>query len=530
MTRAFGNPDGSRADLEQVLDDFVTFPEYAAYGALASRADDRRVRIIVGAMGAGKTFYLRRLQAYSRRDGSMYASRRRDEDPPSTELIVKVCQIYRAHSLSERWRRLWTVAILRAVVSHVLYARELQGRLSGEHQEMLRSYGKLLGDSGIPEGVYEHLRQVLLAHHTEHALNTFLEDRGWSSVQHVLAECLGDLPPICLYLDAVDDNYPAAPMYWLHCQRGLFDAVLHMLRDQDVGGRLHIIAALRDIVLSSLLQSEQGPKYRGEEHIRVLRWDSDSLRFFLHAKLARLAPSQLIAPGEPPGSMSSWLGGATIRNERRGVDEQLETYLLRHTRCIPRDVVTLGNALSELVESCKAVRTEVEPEAIRKVVSRTARGFAEAQLAQAANQVLTDLMPPQAARRDFLHSYMGADAYLRPEVADTLRRLIAVLSVDRFDVADLTAWRRLASDAVSELEPDGRHIDLATILWQNGLLGFVRNDHRGTSFHFYDLSEVDHFNIPLDEREYVLHPSLLDAVPSLTSVGPEPVSALRTLF
>ncbi|MFP5346935.1 MAG: hypothetical protein ACLGIA_07905 [Actinomycetes bacterium] len=527
VARGFGNPDGSRADLDQVLDDFVTFPERGAYGALATRADDRRVRLIVGAMGAGKTVYLRRLQACSRRDVSMYASRRRDEEPPSTELIVKVCQIYRANSLSERWRRLWRVAILRAVVSHIQHERGLRRALSPHHLEILGRYGTLLGDGAIPEGVYEHLRQILVVHHTEHALNTYLEDRGWSAVQYVLAECLPGLPPICLYLDAVDDNYQAAPMYWLHCQRGLFEAVLHLLRDQDVGGRLHIIVGLRDIVLSSLLQTEQGPKYRGEEHIRVLRWDIDSLRYFLHAKVERLEPDFLMAPAERPGSMLSWLGTTTIRDDRREVDESVETYLLRHTRSIPRDVVTLGNALSDLVESRKAAGREVEPEAVRRVVSRSARGFAEAQLAQAANQLLTDLMPPQAARRDFLHSYMGADAYLRPEVADTLRRLIAVLTYDRFGRDDLTEWRRLASDAVAELEPEGRHIDLATILWQNGLLGFVRRERGETTFHFYDLSEVDHFSIPLDELEYVLHPSLLDAIPSLRSAGAEPVSALR---
>jgi hypothetical protein len=33
------------------------------------------------------------------------------------------------------------------------------------------------------------------------------------------------------------------------------------------------------------------------------------------------------------GSVENWLGSATIYNERRDIEENLEEYLLRHTRC-----------------------------------------------------------------------------------------------------------------------------------------------------------------------------------------------------
>src|SRR5215469_5099793 len=60
----FGNPDGSRADIEDLISEFVDFGGNPAFGHLATRANDSQVRVIVGRLGAGKTVYLRRLQDF----------------------------------------------------------------------------------------------------------------------------------------------------------------------------------------------------------------------------------------------------------------------------------------------------------------------------------------------------------------------------------------------------------------------------------------------------------------------------------
>src|SRR5207253_11481549 len=86
----FGNPDGSRADIEDVLDDFVDFSADPGYGGLATRADDSKVRVIVGKLGAGKTVYMRRLQDFQAHQESVYADIPQ-QSLPKTEVIVKAC-------------------------------------------------------------------------------------------------------------------------------------------------------------------------------------------------------------------------------------------------------------------------------------------------------------------------------------------------------------------------------------------------------------------------------------------------------
>ena len=48
----FGNPDGSRADIEDLISEFVDFGGDPAFGHLATRANDSMVRVIVGKLGA----------------------------------------------------------------------------------------------------------------------------------------------------------------------------------------------------------------------------------------------------------------------------------------------------------------------------------------------------------------------------------------------------------------------------------------------------------------------------------------------
>jgi hypothetical protein len=514
----FGNPDGSRADIEDLISEFVDFGGNPAYGHLATRANDSMVRVIVGKLGAGKTVYLRRLQDFQAHQDSVYADVPQ-QSLPKTEVVVKACQWFSDRVLVEKWMQIWECAIMRSLASHMLRRPELRQLLRDEQAEELeRSYGRLLEDFRRPRSIYSQVRDIINQRQTAHQLSTYLDDPLWDDLEDLLGEVIGQCKPIYFYLDGVDEEFSHAPMYWLKCQEGLFYQVMRLLRDHKLGGRLHVVVCIRDIVMSSVYRSEHAPRYYNEPHIRVLTWDRNSLLYLLGQKLQRLPPSLLMrrATSGPP-TIGDWLG---VNGSWPGPDGDgaIEDYLLSHTRLIPRDIISLGNELSEeVLRQKQAGREGLPPTALQGVVQRCARRFGDSQLAQCANQISSDLMPQGAALHDYSELFTSTQAYISG-VQEDVRSFVRMIGVDRFARADL-----LALQEVADLHFE-KTTDLASVLWQNGLLGYVDESGRRR---FYSMGDVEQFHFPPDVGMYVLHPCLMYAVGGIQHVPADSVKARK---
>ena len=512
----FGNPDGSRADIEDVLSEFVDFGGNPAYGHLATRANDSMVRVIVGKLGAGKTVYLRRLQNFQSHQESVYAAAPQ-QSLPKTEVVVKACQWFSDRVLVEKWMQIWDRAIMRSLVSYLLNRPELRQQLHDEQiEEIERSYGRLLDDFRRPRSIYSQVRDIINQRNTAHQLSTYLDDPLWDDLEDLLGEVVGQCRPIYFYLDALDEEFGHAPMYWLKCQEGLFYQVMRMLRDPRLGGRLHIVICIRNIVMSSVYRSEHAPRYYNEPHIRVLTWDRNSLLYLLQKKLQRLPSSLLMrrATTGPP-TIGDWLG---VNGHWPGPDgdETIEDYLLNHTRLIPRDIISLGNDLNEEVLRQKQAGHEgLPPEALAAVVQRCAKRFGDSQLAQCANQISSDLMPENAALHNYSELFTSTQAYISG-VQEDVRSFVRLIGTDRFSRADLMALQEVADLHFEEAT------DLASVLWQNGLLGYIDESGRRR---FYSMGDVEEFHVPPEVATYVLHPCLVYAVGGIRHVRADSAEA-----
>ena len=515
----FGNPDGSRADLEDVISEFVDFGGDPAYGHLATRANDSMVRVIVGKLGAGKTVYLRRLQDFQSHQDSVYADVPQ-QNLPKTEVVVKACQWFSDRVLVEKWMQIWERAIMRSLASHVLRRPELRQQVRDElADEIEQSYARLLDDFRRPRSIYSQVRDIINQQHTAHQLSKYLDDPLWDDLEDLLGEVISQCKPIYFYLDAVDEEFGHAPMYWLKCQEGLFYQVMRLLRDHRLGGRLHIVVCIRDIVMSSVYRSEHAPRYYNEPHIRVLTWDRSSLVYLLQQKLRRLPPSLLMRrPASGAPTIGDWLG---VDGHWPGPDGDgsIEDYLLRHTRLIPRDIISLGNELNEeVLRQKQAGRDGLPPEALQAMVQRCAKRFGDSQLAQCANQISSDLMPKNAALHDYSELFTSTQAYISG-VQEDVRSFVRMIGVDRFPRGDLEALQEVA-DLHFE-----KATDLASVLWQNGLLGYID----GTGQHrFYSMGDIEEFHFPPDVGTYVLHPCLVHAVGGIQHVPPDPAGPAGT--
>ena len=200
-------------------------------------------------------------------------------------------------------------------------------------------------------------------------------------------------------------------------------------------------------------------------------------------------------------------------------DGTIEDYLLSHTRLIPRDIISLGNELNEEVLRQKQAGHEGLPAAaLQGVVQRSAKRFGDSQLAQCANQISSDLMPKNAALHNYSELFTSTQAYISG-VQEDVRSFVRMLGVDVFPRADLEALQEVA-DLHFE-----KATNLASVLWQNGLLGYV--DEIGQR-RFYSMGDIEEFHFPPDVGTYVLHPCLVHAVGGIRHVQPGSAAAGNT--
>lgn len=517
MRVPFGTPDASREDLNHARASFVDF---AGPGGIATRHDDLRARVIVGRKGAGKTLYLRRARAHAVADDGLYADDIQ-QNLPSTSEVVAFANCYPLGVLTEKWMGIWRCAILRSLATHVLHNRRLGAKLEPEDRELLATgFVDVMGDaarSRTPLSVYSQVRSLITAGSRSAAtFDKKLARPEWDELEYLLGEFLSERPPVCFYIDAIDEEFRHAPAYWLMCQKGLFYQVMRLLRDTRLGGRLHVFISIRDHVYTSVFGSEHATRYFDPVHIRLLEWDSENIEYFLAEKVRRLSSEWL--RGEDP-SVNGWLGVDEIRNEKRRMVESPTSYLLRHTRLLPRDIVVLGNALSKRMRQRDGSVRGLTDSEIRQVVHDCARVFGREQLEISANQIAADLMHEGAALQEISEIYThadktftGSDVY-QDSVRSLLSEFIRSIGQDRFSREQFARAREQST------EKFGAETDVLAVLWQNGLLGQIpagRSDGRAI---FYSASS--HYELRIDDAagNYALHPCLIDAL-GIASDGP----------
>ena len=200
-----------------------------------------------------------------------------------------------------------------------------------------------------------------------------------------------------------------------------------------------------------------------------------------------------------------------MTDESGAAKERVEDHLIRHTRMIPRDVISLGNALArEILRHRKAGRDRLPDAALRDVVARCAKRYrATSSLAQCADPISSDLMPSTAGRYEFTGVYTGDQAYISG-VVDQMRSLIRLMKVDQFPPV---RPGRAARDRQPLLrERDRRRLGALA----ERSAGLRRRSRLQEAY--YTLGDVEEFQLPSDVEIYVLHPCLVSSVG--LSMGP----------
>lgn len=509
--RFFGDPDGSRANIA----DFVEIGELRRSSYTRSR--EERVRVVVGRKGSGKTFFLKKLKADLKANTSTRllngepatVAEAEQTELMSTEHVIRVAHWFDDKILTEIWQQLWGRAILSSVATHLLHNRDIRDVLSEEQESHLRRYfGPLLSGATWPRSPFVTIRTLINGASSRRDLLRSLENPLWDDLEGYLGYLLEGSPPFYMIVDAIDEEFSNAPMYWMRCQKGLFYEVMRLLRHSRLGARLHIVISIRDLVLYSVFRSEHASRYVGDPHMRVLSWGFDAARAFVDAKLARLDPTLWRGRPSPPANLQEWTGLKSITN-RFGNTEDLYSYALRHTQCLPRDVVLLGNVLGPAIE--RAGIGSLTSTEFKAVIENIARLSGLQQISVAANQMVSDEIPAGAAAHEYTDSYLSVKEYAIDRAA-ILTEILQECSGTRISVSEMLDLRTRAREILGAP-------DVGTILWQNGLLGLA-GDQGGDVF--FSLDRMGRLTLPDNPAGYVFHPSMRE----VAGLEPKPPAVL----
>ena len=503
----FGDADASRVDFNKLKTSFINLTSNEIQSI--EETLDTSVRVIVGRKGSGKTLYLRSIQDHYKRlnadkENTVYITDI-DNTPPDTSLIVKITSWFEDNDseADEKWRNIWKMVLLRTTYSHLFYSSDLQKYVSSKQKTgFFSKYSKILPKVKAPSSIFNQLTTVLSSFNSIKDLQTFMYLEEWGPFEYELNLLVKNAPPIYFFIDQLDDDFAHAPYQWLKCQYGLFAAMFRFIRSHTLGGRLHIVSCIRELVYAYILHTQDGNKYLSEPKIKVLRWDFNLAKHFIDKKVEFLEDHHFKSIGISK-TVENFFGTKELKLKRNGGHlEQIHSYILRHTMLMPRDIINIGNIYSE---KCLTSINHIDNEnALKEAVKYVARQIAKEQTIIASILISTRWIYNGVVENGTLNIYTD-DAMINT-INSNLCKMIMNIGKDRFS-------NRILQNSIKKYKKFNfdENDQPFNALFLSGLLGYIEtNADKVDQEIFFSESRNTQFSLPLYKKEYVFHSSLID--------------------
>ena len=335
------------------------------------------------------------------------------------------------------------------------------------------------------------MSSMLIVSDTVNKMNMLLNNICWIELYNKIQRIIKRLPPIYIFLDAIDLEYEHSPLHWTSCQKGLFYTIMAFLENSTYGEKLHLIMSMRDNVFTSILKSEHATKFSKENHIFSLDWDKSNIRDFLDRKISKLDDCYFLALKDNK-NISSWLGVSEILNESNE-QESICEFILRHTRLVPRDIINLCNELAKLKEKVTNNSSINAMEWIREVVLKESASIGDELITICAKNIRINTMLKNIAQYECSDVYTS-DKYYAEGTATKLLDLLNKYRNEKITYDIIECLNKAA-----DLEFGGT-VHLCDILWQNGALGFL--DDMG-KVHYYAQKFHGEVLLPKYKKQYM---------------------------
>jgi class 3 adenylate cyclase len=441
---------------------------------LASGRDERF--IVTGTKGFGKTLLLKAKRVvYQQSKSTVCLPENALLDKPIGDKVFSAEMIELYGHGTENWRKVWLISIAATVLKHLgmIDGLTLNPRLQA-----------LLGDP--------HLRSVI-----DHFVNLLdfprgdLFRSGSETDSHLVPRLRSVNQPVALFVDSIDEYFnkhivaaglrasdagELSAEVWHLSQMALVETAYQIRR---VNHHVKVLAAVRKEAFSRLDDATpMVQQYRGSTV--DIAYSAESLREIVLNNIRREKERNLVNPARLRADPIEAFAGMThVTHGATGQREEVFEYIYRHTLQRPRDLMTIGQKLSDIAP---AERSE---QAIKAAVNQGAT--------EIAREYLNEISP-----------YIGLE----------LEPVFALIRGNVLSREDLEVMFREHNGALrARGEPD---VHVFCMLFKAGLLGHVTTDlvssRRVQRFLRPGERTFDPDGILPQSPHYLIHPVLAELI------------------
>jgi len=356
------------------------------------------------------------------------------------------------------------------------------------------------------------LQKIVDRNRNGETLSNFAFNPELEELEKFISVLMRGCHPTHFLIDGFDDIEGETPAIWQNMQQGLFWLAFRSETTRRPLKSVRLTIAVRDTILNIARRSEHEDKFQYGTSMMVLSWSKEAGVAFFRSLLWKIRNKNFWKRTKKLTEHMpevSWLGHEAI-SYRGNQEDAIIDYIVRHSRCSPRDLISMGNSIArQLNDSSEQARRDSET--IKKAVGRASKEIARLSLKSAAFDIMKNSEFGEIVSQ--IVSGLPAD-----DATDSLTEfLIKLIGNIRSEVTLRSNFRDAVIDCLKPFTDEERAAASAEILinafWTNGIIA-IRPKKPVNSDWRFAWSDPNRFyqDLPKEDGFVGFHPSMFELV------------------
>ena len=526
----FGKLDANQRDLDEILQtnvDVRTIIQHKSFDNLLNLA------AVIGKKGSGKTHLLLILESEARKLKRQVIKCNMTDAFADRWTLRAIRGDRQLEDQVATWKMIWKVSIAISTITlfsanfapkknrKLLLERAASALDRDENPNCVADYFRIFFEQVDYFKVLHHASpidiasKIIKSNRNEAQLSNFLNSIDYQSMRREAEYLANKAGKVNVIIDSLDEASSSDPREWLPIQLALLDFCFDQGLTRETGRSIQLTVAIRTYIYSFSQKSVQAD--RKQDNLVFLDAGLDSARKFLRERLRRPSSKKFARAeylnGENP--LANWLGFETCQPKNRDRPEEVDLYLLRHTRFSPRQIIKVFNMLAAEQNDLSGERSEITESKFRKIIGGCAKEVGESMLKTAAEELIAYLEGP-------LHLYIGNsngspeefDSYYLDALVELLNEALARNGSEVVSRLDLkVAITNALTSKFGEQNPATleRCADFAiNVLWRSEIIAYGTDTEKPDWRFCWSDGERVNLSPPKNVNVFGLHSAMID--------------------